>query len=246
MLAKRGGHMLNSTRIKGFYTEQNRQSTMLKAVIFDMDGTLGDTVTLCVEAYRQTTKEVSGRLPSAEEVMGYFGISDRGVLGGLVGMRYDDPALPIEHFVQVYERLHDELAPTPYEGAVETLKALRAKGLKVGLLTGKEHYTADPTVKRYGMEGLFDLVLTGQPTHNCKDECLQEAMRIWQLQADEVIYVGDAPTDIDHCHRVGVRIINAAWGSHAPAEEAACLARNPDYRLTDFTELEPLISKLMS
>ncbi len=219
---------------------------MLKAVIFDMDGTLGDTVTLCVEAYRQTTKEVSGRLPSAEEVMGYFGISDRGVLGGLVGMRYDDPALPIEHFVQVYERLHDELAPTPYEGAVETLKALRAKGLKVGLLTGKEHYTADPTVKRYGMEGLFDLVLTGQPTHNCKDECLQEAMRIWQLQADEVIYVGDAPTDIDHCHRVGVRIINAAWGSHAPAEEAACLARNPDYRLTDFTELEPLISKLMS
>ena len=219
---------------------------MLKAIIFDMDGTLGDTVALCVEAYRQTTFEVSGRLPEAEEVLNLFGISDRGVLGGLLGMRYDDPALPIDHFVQVYERLHDSLAPVPYTGAVQVLKNLRAKGLKVGLLTGKEDYTANPTIKRYGMEGLFDIILTGQPTHNCKDECLREAMQRLKLTADEMIYVGDAPTDIDHCHRVGVRIINAAWGTHAATEAEACLARNPDYRLTDFTELEPLINTLIS
>lgn len=218
---------------------------MLKGVIFDMDGTLGDTVALCVEAYRQTTYEVSGRMPSAEEVMGLFGISDRGVLGGLLGMGYDAPELPVEHFVKVYERLHDTLAPAPYEGAVQILKNLRAKGLKVGLLTGKEHITADPTIARYGMEGLFDLILTGKPTHNCKDECLLEAMRAWGMTPDEIIYVGDAPTDIDHCHRVGVRIINAAWGSHAADEEAACMARNPDYRLTNFSELEPLITTLM-
>ena len=219
---------------------------MLKAVIFDMDGTLGDTVALCVEAYRQTTYEVSGRMPEAAEVLGLFGISDRGVLGGLLGMHYDAPTLPIEHFVEVYERLHDSLAPAPYEGAVQALHNIRAMGLKVGLLTGKEHYTADPTVKRYGMEGLFDIVLTGQPTHNCKDECLQEAMRAWDMTPDEIIYVGDAPTDIDHCHRVGVRIINAAWGSHAAGEEAARLERNPDYRLTNFSELEPLIRELIS
>ena len=210
-----------------------------------MDGTLGDTVALCVEAYRQTTYEVSGRMPSEEEVTGLFGISDSGVLGGLLGMSHDAPTLPIEHFVKVYESLHDTLAPTPYEGAEETLRNLRAKGLKVGLLTGKEPHTANPTIARYGMEGLFDIILTGKPTHNCKDECLLEAMATWGLPADEIIYVGDAPTDIDHCHRVGVRIINAAWGSHAAAEEAACMARDPDYRLTIFSELEPLITTLM-
>lgn len=219
---------------------------MLKAVIFDLDGTLGDTVNLCVEAYRQTTLEVSGRLPSADEVLGIFGISDRGVLARLLNMRYDDPVLPIEHFVQVYERLHDSLAPHPYDGAVQVLQMIRQCGLRLGLLTGKEHYTADPTLARYGMTDLFDLVLTGQPTHNCKDECLLQAMQHWQMAPDEMIYVGDAPTDIEHCHRVGVRIINAAWGSHAADEEAACIARNPDYRLTDFNELEPLIRKLTS
>ena len=219
---------------------------MLKAILFDMDGTLGDTVTLCVEAYRRTTLEVSGRLPDAAEVTSLFGISDRGVLAGLLGMEYDSPTLPIEHFVHVYEDLHDSLAPEPYTGAVAVLRRLRDLGLKIGLLTGKEHYTADPTLRRYGMEGLFDLVLTGKPTHNCKDECLVEAMQAWQLQADEIIYVGDAPTDIEHCHRVGVRIINAGWGSHAAAEEAACMALQPDYRLTNFSELEPLIIELIS
>lgn len=211
-----------------------------------MDGTLGDTVALCTETYRRTTQEQSGRSPSVEEVQSLFGISDRGVLGGLLGMSYDDPNLPVDHFVQVYEELHDSYSPAPYEGAVEVLKNMKEMGLKVGLLTGKEHYTADPTIKRYGMEGLFDIILTGQPTHNCKDECLQEALEAWGMEPEEIIYVGDAPTDIEHCHRVGVPIINAAWGSHAPAEAAACLARNPDYRLTDFAHLVPLIKKLMS
>ena len=59
---------------------------MLKAVLFDMDGTLGDTLPLCVEAYRQCVAELTGRTPSAEEVVSYFGLSDRGVLAGLLGM----------------------------------------------------------------------------------------------------------------------------------------------------------------
>ena len=85
---------------------------MLKAVLFDMDGTLGDTLPLCVEAYRQCVAECTGRTPDAEEVVSYFGLSDRGVLAGLLGMQPDDPALPIDRFVAVYERLHPKLAPT--------------------------------------------------------------------------------------------------------------------------------------
>ncbi len=79
---------------------------MLKAVLFDMDGTLGDTLPLCVEAYRQCTAEQSGRTPTREEVVSWFGLSDRGVLAGLLGMQPDDPALPVERFVAAYEQLH--------------------------------------------------------------------------------------------------------------------------------------------
>ena len=214
---------------------------MLKAVLFDMDGTLGDTLPLCVEAYCQTVCEITGRTPSKEEVISYFGLSDRGVLAGLLGMDCNDPALPIDRFVAAYERLHAELAPTPFPGAVEMLQAVKAAELRVGLISGKEHYTAMPTVAYYGMEGIFEWYGLGKPTHNCKAERLQEIMQLWGLEPHELIYVGDAPSDIDLCHSVGVRIINAAWASTAAEESAACLSRHPEFRLSQFHELLPLI-----
>ncbi len=217
---------------------------MLRGIIFDMDGTLGDTLRLCIEAYRGSVCELTGRTPSAEEVVSYFGLSDRGVLGGLLGISPDSQELPIDTFVRIYCERHDELAPAPFPGAAELLRRLKARGLKLALLTGKEHYTAVPTVQKYGMEGVFDLQLYGDPYYNAKADNLKRAMQAWQLSPQEIIYVGDAPSDISLCHSVGVSIINAAWGSGAAAEEAACRALLPEYRLTAFSELEPLLNKL--
>lgn len=217
---------------------------MLKAVVFDVDGTLGDTLPLCVESYRVCVKELTGRRPGREEVVRYFGISDRGVLGGLLGMSPEDPALPIDRFAAVYERLHPTMAPAPFPGAVAMLRSLRSAGYRLALITGKEHYTADPTLRAYGMEGLFEYIGLGEPDRNVKAERLQELMALWQLGPEELIYVGDAPSDIELAHRAGVRIINAAWAGTAADDAAACVALHPDFRLTDFNELLPLITSL--
>lgn len=219
---------------------------MLKAVIFDMDGTLGDTLGLCIEAYRQVTLEYTGRKPEPQEVTRFFGISDRGVLGGLLGMPYDSPNLPIDRFVRIYEEMHPVLSPRPFDGAVQVLCQLKKWGLKLGLVTGKEDYTARPTLHRFGMEGLFDWMGLGTPTHNCKAERLQEAMAFFSLRADEMLYVGDAPSDITQCHSVGVPIVNAAWAPEADRETQACLALQPDYRLCDFSALPGLIQTLLT
>lgn len=217
---------------------------MLKAVLFDMDGTLGDTLPLCVESYRVCTEELTGRRPSAEEVVSHFGLSDRGVLGNLLGMHYDDPALPILHFKEVYLRLHDALAPKPFEGAVEMLQAVKAAGLRIGIISGKEDYTAEPTIEKFGFAPYIEWRGFGMPDHNCKHERLQQVMQEWNLRPDELVYVGDAPSDIELSHRVGVRIINAAWAPAAAAEEQACLALHPDFRLHHFSELLPLLISL--
>ncbi len=213
----------------------------IKAVIFDMDGTLGDTLPLCVESYRRCAEELTGRRPSAEEVLSFFGLSDRGVLGALLGLGADDPALPLHRFVKIYRELHHELAPAPFPGAVEMLQSLRARGLKLGLISGKEAPSAEPTLDIFGMQGLFDWRAYGCPYLNIKDACLRAACRHWGLSPAELIYVGDAPSDIRLSHAAGVRIINAAWAPGAAAEEAACLAEKPDWRLHSFEQLLPLI-----
>lgn len=217
---------------------------MLKAVMFDVDGTLGDTLPLCTETFRQTTEAVTGRRPTAEEVERLYGLSDRGVLGGLLGLDPEDPAMPVDLLVEIYERLHPAMAPAPFPGAVEVLRGAKAAGLRVGIISGKEAHTAVPTLRFFGMEGLYDWAGFGEPTHNSKGERLQEAMRHWNLQPHELVYVGDAPSDITQAHGVGVRIVNAAWAPAAAEVERECLALKPDFRLTDITELLPLLRSL--
>lgn len=218
---------------------------MLRAVTFDMDGTLGDTHALCVAAYRRCVEELTGERPSERDVVEKFGVSDRGVLGGLLGMDPDDERLPIGKLVEVYEELHDSIAPRPVEGINEALTQLRDMGLRLAVVTGKEHYTALPTLRRYGMEHTFDQVLYGTPTHNNKAEQLASLLRLWDLSADELVYVGDMPSDIQMAHEAGVRIINAAWATEAAELSERCLAQKPDYRLSSVKELCPLIRNLM-
>lgn len=220
------------------------QIAMLKAVIFDMDGTLGDTLPLCVEAYRQCVADVTGTRPSEQEVVSLFGLSDRGVLGGLLHMNPEDPALPILHFVNVYKRLHPSLAPAPFPGARDLLENIKAIGLHLGIISGKEDFTAEPTLDFFGLNPLIEWKGYGKPTHNAKAERLKEAMEHWQLQAHELIYVGDAPSDITLCHSVGVPIINAAWAPDAASVQAACEAAKPEYRLQDLHQVLPLILSL--
>ncbi|MGN0836944.1 MAG: HAD family hydrolase, partial [Akkermansia sp.] len=206
--------------------------------------TLGGTLPLCVESFRACVQEQTGQRPSEEEVVRHFGISDRGVLAALLGMQPDDPALPIRRLVQIYEQLHRVLAPAPFPGAVELLRTLRAEGYRLALVTGKEHYTAVPTLRVFGMEGLFDDTAYGVPTRNCKAEQLAALRQRSGVDARALIYVGDAPSDIEMAHRAGIRIINAAWAATAADMAAACTALRPDYRLTDFSELLPLIHSL--
>lgn len=217
---------------------------MLKAVIFDIDGTLGDTLPLCVEAYRQCVAELGHPRPTQEDVVSHFGLSDRGVLGALLGMDPENPSLPIQQFAEIYKRLMPQLAPKPFDGAVELLQALQQAGLRLAVISGKEHYTGDPTIAAYGFDQFFAWRGYGLPTHNCKAERLQEIMNLWQLQPEELVYVGDAPSDIELCHQVGVRIINAAWASTAANEAQTCLALQPDFRLNHISDVLPLISSL--
>lgn len=217
---------------------------MYKAIVFDMDGTLGDTLPLCVEAFRRCVAEQTGKAPTTEAILQHFGKSDRGVLGALLGIHPDSPDLPIARFVEIYEELHPTWAPSPFPGAIELLRNLQESGLRLALITGKEAYTGVPTMKRFGMDDIFEWIGYGTPTHNCKDERLCELMQAWDMTPQELLYIGDAPSDIELCHKVGVSIINAAWADTATTEAARCLELAPEYRLTHFNELEPLIKKL--
>ncbi|MDR1209917.1 MAG: HAD family hydrolase [Clostridiales bacterium] len=133
---------------------------MLKAVIFDFDGTVCDTLPLCLVAFKAAVGPIWGREPSMEELIAAFGPSEEGTIRALVPDAYDRG---ISEYFRVYAERHGELCPAPFPGIVETIAELRSRGVKTALVTGKGAAGLALSMDYLGLSGLFDETETGSP-----------------------------------------------------------------------------------
>src|SRR5689334_12156100 len=97
----------------------------IKAVIFDLDGTLANTLPLCIQAFRQSVEPLINRSVSDEDIIATFGPSEEGTIMALAPDYYDKGVADYLHY---YKSLH-HLCPVPFEGIKELLILLRNKGV---------------------------------------------------------------------------------------------------------------------
>ncbi len=214
---------------------------MIKTAIFDFDGTLANTPPLCYEAFRRAVRDLVGRCPSDEEVEKCFGPDDLGVIRLLIPERPDLHEQGRALYVNHYEQLHAALAPAAFDGAADLLRHLQNMGIQLAMVTGKAIETADISLRFYGLNEFFSVVETGSPTGGVKPERIRSAMARLNADPAETIYIGDAPTDIDACREVGIRILSAAWAPNV--DKAALQARQPDYLLYRFEDMRDFFTK---
>lgn len=188
---------------------------MLKAVFFDMDGTLGDTLALIIRSFREAIEPRAGRAISDEEIIATFGPSEEGTIKALIPEHYDDG---LAAYFQSYETLHAEY-PEPFDGIRELLDYLKNKQLKLGLVTGKGAVGTKLTLERYGMENMFDGIDTGSPDGLRKPQGINKLLSQFGLEPQEAVYVGDTTSDIKACRQVGIPVISAAWSSTAETQK---------------------------
>lgn len=185
---------------------------MLKLAAFDLDGTIGDTIAMCILAVRKAVSPHARHELSEEEVVQTFGLNEEGMIRKMVGEGWKEA---LEDFYGAYERMHD-LCPAPFDGMRELIMELRANGIPVVLITGKGERSCAITLSRFGMDFYFDRVETGSPEKNRKSEALRDVLEEFHVLPEDSIYVGDALSDITACREVGVPCLSAAWA--VPAE----------------------------
>ncbi|MDR2285851.1 MAG: HAD hydrolase-like protein [Prevotellaceae bacterium] len=110
----------------------------------------------------------------------------------------------------LYQRMHT-MCPEPFEGMKKLITKLKTHHVLVILITGKGKKTCQITLQQFGMENYFDAIEAGSPDKNIKTEALITLQNKYELSSDELVYVGDAVSDIISCNQAGIQCLSAAW-----------------------------------
>jgi pyrophosphatase PpaX len=183
---------------------------MIRAVCFDLDGTLADTLPVVYSAFQHVTQQFLGRSFSEEEIARLFGPSEEGIIRQLVpSNQWDDG---IKAFHVAYERAHASCR-TPYEGIDTALVLLKRKGVLLAVVTGKGAFSTNLSLEKLGLVRYFDLIEYGSVSGDNKVSALRRILENWELKPSELAYVGDSPGDMRDAKNVGVIALGAGWGN---------------------------------
>ena len=195
-------------------------------VVFDLDGTVVDSVELIVKSFRHATSTVLGEVLPDEFIVAGVGRP----------LRAQMERLSAEHAQELYDvyreynhRRHDELI-RGYDGIEEVLDALQAAGRRTGIVTSKSRDTTAMAFRAVGLEKRFDVVVTATDTteHKPSPVPLQLCLQRLGATAAGSIYVGDSPYDIQAGAAAGMTTAAVAWGVFG---REVLLASDPDFWL---------------
>lgn len=184
---------------------------MIKLIAFDLDGTIGETVPMCIRAFEKAVSPYAGRTLSEREITQTFGLNEVGMIKMVAGEKWQEA---LHDFYPVYEKMHEE-CPEPYEGIRELINTLKAAGILVALITGKGEKSCRITLEKFGMQDLFCSVKTGAEDRPNKADAIEELLAAYCVAKDEFYYIGDAVSDVTACKKAGVPCLSAAWGATA-------------------------------
>jgi pyrophosphatase PpaX len=205
---------------------------MIRAVCFDLDGTLADTLPVVYSAFQHVTQQFLGRTYSEEEIARLFGPSEEGIIRRLLPSNQWDDCIKAYHVA--YERAQSS-CKTPYEGIDTVLVLLKKKGVLLAVVTGKGAFSANLSLEKLGLMPYFDLIEYGSVSGGNKASALRRILENWKLKPSELAYVGDSPGDMRDAKNAGVIALGAGWGNSV----------NQDQLKQDATKVFPTVSSFI-
>lgn len=189
----------------------NPTTIAVDAVLFDLDGTLIDTKSLYLEAYRRAVEPFVRKELTRDDIMALRPTSELSFLRAVVHENDFDACL--DAFYREYEALHADSFKGIYPGVHEMLAAIRAAELPLGLVTGKSRRSWQIT--RVVADSLepFDALVFDDDVRAPKPDPhgLEIAVEALGIDPEQAVYVGDTLSDMEAALAAGLRPVAALW-----------------------------------
>lgn len=210
---------------------------MIRACIFDLDGTLTDTIESLTYSVGETLKEMGLPAITKEQCQSFVGNGAKVLIDKSIRAAGDKEGLRLEEAMEIYGRIFDENCTyhvIPYEGIEKLLEELRKKQVKLAVLSNKPHrQTVKVAATIFGDE-TFDVAWGQQEGIQRKPspEGIYAILRELGVEKDECLYVGDSEVDIATGSNAGMQTVSVTWGFRTEEElksaGAGCLIHRPE------------------
>lgn len=198
--------------------------------VFDLDGTIANTLPLCFECFRITIRAVLGLRLTDEIIQSYFGPSEEVIINKLINEYYDISSIhvysgegenvrltsqyAIELFYWLYKELFNQyVGEISYAPLKDILRTLKNQGNNIALVTGKGRYTTDITLNMMGLDSVFDVIVTDDDVSQPKPcpEGLLTVLNSLSISRSSAVFIGDMDADVEAAHRAGIKSLGACW-----------------------------------
>ncbi len=189
----------------------------MKACIFDLDGTLTNTLESMTYSVNLTLKEMGLSQITKDQCRMFVGNGARVLIEESLKVSGDPKASRIEEGMKIYGRIFDQNCTyhvTPYEGIPEMLKALKDRGIHLAVLSNKPDRQTVKVVKEIFGDNIFDYAQGQKDGIRRKPapDGVWYLMEQMQVSKEECLYIGDSEVDAATGKTAGLKTIGVLWG----------------------------------
>ena len=229
----------------------------MKYIIFDFDGTIGDSQSLIVKTLQDTMRARKLEVKSDEACAKTIGLRLDEAFVSLFGISAEEGMACAATYREIFLENKKTMIVQPFPHVIETLRALHRQGYVLGMASSRNHCSLDGYVKQMQLENIFSSIVAGDDVEHVKPapdmvfKALGEMkdFKNSAVSADEIkveindvldvaLVVGDMNFDVDMAHHAGCKACAVTYGNGTRQQLASA-----EWIIDDFAELLEIVKE---
>ena len=225
----------------------------MKYIIFDFDGTIGDSQSLIVKTLQDTMRARKLEVKSDEACAKTIGLRLDEAFISLFGMSAEEGMECAATYREIFLDNKKTMIVQPFPHVIETLRELHRQGFILGMASSRNHCSLNGYVKQMQLEDIFSSIVAGDDVEHVKPAPDMVFMALGEMKGmknpvtlaesgdvedllDEVLVVGDMTFDVDMAHNAGCKACAVTYGNGTREQLASA-----EFIIDDFAELLGLV-----